>query len=101
MSNYDKHYIPKSLDQEARILFWSSDVFFVGFIPIVLGVIAGFALNLWMAALGLIVGLYLGARYHALKDGKHAGVLQHTTYWVTGLPPLRGLPGSNIRVLVG
>jgi conjugal transfer pilus assembly protein TraL len=101
MTTYDKHYIPKALDQEARILFWSSDVFIVGFIPIVIGVMGGFAFNLWLAAVGVIVGLYLGKRYHGLKDGKHPGVLQHTLYWVTGLPPLRGLPSSNIRVLVG
>ena len=101
MSNYDKHYIPQSLDREARILFWTTDVFLVGFIPIVLGIIAGFAFSLWMAGVGVMVGLYVGKRYHTLKDGKHPGVLQHTLYWVTGLPPLRGLPGSNIRVLVG
>jgi type IV conjugative transfer system protein TraL len=100
----DHHYIPSWQDKPTKFLFWTIDVLFVGMFAGALGflilkvLLDGFALALYVGFVSGVVGAY---RYNKFKAGKHVGVVRHALYWYLGAPPLKGLPASRVRVLMG
>lgn len=89
------HYIPRRLDDPAKLLFWDADVGMIGMIIIMLGVTFGYPLSGILAGVGACVFL------SKLKAGVHAGMTAHLLYWVTGIPEPKSLPPSYLRELNG
>ena len=92
---YDKHYIPSRLDASEKFLFWDKDVLAIALAGLLLGIFA--EQNL----MGAAIGTFTAVLYSRLKTGQHAGMAHHLLYWHAGGPPLRGLPPSAQRQLVG
>lgn len=89
------HFIPRSLDDGGKFLFWETDVAAVA----LLGMLLGIATE--MPVLGLVLGLSLAYLVNKLKAGKHPGMVTHLLYWFTGFPTPKELPGAHIRELNG
>lgn len=75
MSDMEKFYIPRFLDEPFRILFWTKEEFFSLFFPFFLGVIFNKGL------IGLIVAFCLFFYLKKLKQGKPSSWFQSWIFW--------------------
>lgn len=89
------HYIPRSLDDPEKFLFWDRDVAAVAGLCVGVGVAAGYALP------GLFVGFGLAALYSRAKSRKHPGAGVHLAYWCAGYPSPNEMPESHLREFNG
>jgi len=94
-TNDHSHFIPRSLDDRGKFLFWDTDVAAVA----LFGMLLGIAIE--MPLLGLVGGLSAAFFVNKLKAGKHPGMVAHLLYWFTGFPTPKELPGAHIRELNG
>ncbi|MCE2993408.1 MAG: type IV conjugative transfer system protein TraL [Alphaproteobacteria bacterium] len=94
MANLEEFYIPRTLDEPAKILFWPYDEGLVLLAPIGLGIILGY--NLF----GMISGLALFIGWRKLKGSNQSNYIIGLAYWY--LPPwfikFKKTPPSHYRI---
>ncbi len=91
-----KHYVPQTLDDPPKLLFWDMDV------AMVFIVMLGFAIMVGQMVIGTIAGLILAAMFARAKSGRSRGYGLHLLYWYSpvGLS-FKRVPASNKRNFVG
>jgi conjugal transfer pilus assembly protein TraL len=94
MSN-DKTYIPKTLDDPARWLFWTLDEVVIFLIPFVVGILSSHVLlSIVIGALGI-----MGLKRLKGREGQY--VILQAVYWYLPFLKLQSTPASMIREWVG
>jgi conjugal transfer pilus assembly protein TraL len=97
MSDLERYYIPKRLDEPERLLFWSFDEACLMITPIFMGIIVGYM------TIGLLLGITLYLQWRKLKGNNQANVIRSLAYWVlpSGIFCLKKTPASHLRLFVG
>ena len=97
MQDTDTFYMPRHLDDPARILFWTLDESMVLMGPM----ICGFMCSMFVTGIGLGIWAYLG--WKKLKTSGKVELIQFALYWY--LPSfclnLKDTPPSHQRWYVG
>ncbi|MDF3047694.1 MAG: traL [Candidatus Midichloriaceae bacterium] len=93
----ESFYIPRTLDEPTRILFWSIDEALIMIAPTGLGIILGHTL------IGMAIGMGCFLGWRKLKGAKQANYILYMAYW--WLPEclfkFKKTPASYYRVYVG
>lgn len=95
--DYEKYYIPKHLDEPAKLMFWTLEEVLIMIIPFVIGISNGYTL------VGIIVGLALMVLWKRMKGREQSNLLMYASYW--HLPQilfkLKYTPKSFYRFFIG
>ena len=91
-----KHFVPQTLDDPPRLLFWDMDV------AMVFVVVLGFSIMVGQMILGAILGVVLAAWFARSKSGRNRGYGLHLLYWYlpVGLS-FKRVPPSSKRSFLG
>lgn len=94
MANLEEFYIPRTLDEPAKILLWSYDEGIMLLAPIGFGIIFGYTLA------GMIVGLSLFIFWRRLKGRNQSNYILALAYWYlpAGLIQFKKTPPSHNRI---
>ncbi|MBP9777631.1 MAG: type IV conjugative transfer system protein TraL [Rickettsiaceae bacterium] len=95
MTNDNKFYIPKHIDEPARIIFFSVDEFVL--VVIVAGLFFMFGHEL--VAIVLSVATYFG--YKHLKQKESSAYVQRMLYWHAGFGASHHIPKAAMRKYKG
>lgn len=97
MSEIEAFYLPKSLDEPPRLLFWSIDEAMIMLTP------AGMGIILEYTVIGMILGLISFLGWRKIKGNNQANLLMYGAYWM--LPPfllkMKFTPPSCYRMYLG
>jgi len=95
MSENLSHYIPRSLDDPPKFLFWDVDVVAFAMMGILFGILSSHEV------IGMGAGVWMAYRWTKFKSGSHPGYANHLLYWAIGFPGPTELPPSYFRELNG
>lgn len=97
MSDLEKFYIPKYLDEPFRLLFWTVDESIFLFIPIGLGIHLGYTVT------GIFLGVIGLLSWKRAKGGDDSNKLQSLLYWhfPSSFCRLKVTPASYQRFFLG
>lgn len=90
-------YIPRTLDEPARLLFWSIDEAGILLSPTFLGIILGYA------AIGMLVGFIAFFAWKRVKGSNKANYIMYSAYWYlpSKMLRLKKTPPSHFRIFLG
>jgi conjugal transfer pilus assembly protein TraL len=96
MDKEHQGYIPKTLDNPRRFMFWSFNQYIIFMMPFGFGVVTHFLFT------GLATGIFLAWAFGRLSSGQARGFMIHLLYWFTPLgDSFKVIPPSSKRHFIG
>ncbi len=85
--------MPRNLDDQLMILFWSADELLPGFSIFIVGVLVDQKL------ICLVIAIFVTKLFRKMKEGNQDGFLLHLAYWsgIFSMNKSRTFPNSFIR----